>query len=106
MTEPVITISTSAAAAVAPSCFDQLSSFNLDMGQYTMFDNNSGMVVLTEGSTCWDSLSETFNAAADFIEEQLRLAASEEAGAIGEAVGDTSLGEAAASATGDAIDGI
>ena len=47
------------------------------MGQYTMFDNNTGMVVLTEGSLCWDSLSETFNAAAAFIEEQLALAAGE-----------------------------
>ena len=75
----------------------------MDMGQYTMFDNNTGMVVLTEGSPCWDSLSETFNAAAAFIEEQLAFAAGEEAGAIGEAVGDTALGEAAAEATGDAI---
>ena len=51
-------------------------------------------------------MSETFNAAAAFIEEQLALAASEEAGAIGEAVGDSSLGEAAAEATGDAIAGV
>ena len=71
-----------------------------------MFDNSTGMVVLTEGSTCWDSLSETFNAAAAFIEEQLKLAAAEEAGAIGSAVGDAGLGDAASAATGDAIDGL
>ena len=61
------------------------------------------MVVLTEGSTCWDSLSETFNAAADFIEEQLEMAAASEAKEIGDSVGDSALGDAAAAAAGDAI---
>ena len=58
-----------AAETLAPSCFEQLSNFNLELGQITTFDDHRGMAVLTEGSQCWDQVREAFNAAADFAVE-------------------------------------
>jgi hypothetical protein len=43
----------------------------------TTFDNSNGVLLLTEGSACWDQVREAFQAAADFVEEQLALAASD-----------------------------
>ena len=60
---------TTAAEQLAPSCFEQLTSFNLELGQVTHFDQMHGMVLLTEGSTCWNQVREGFQAAADFVEE-------------------------------------
>ena len=57
------------AETFAPSCFDQLTSFNLDMGHMTNFDRMMGMVLLTEGNVCWDDMREAFQALASFIEE-------------------------------------
>lgn len=60
---------------MAPTCFEQLSNFNLELGQITTFDDHRGMAVLTEGSECWNSVQEAFRAASDFVKEQLALAA-------------------------------
>lgn len=59
----------SAAETLAPSCYDQLTSFNLELGQITTFDSHHGMVLLTEGSECWNNVRGAFQAAADFVEE-------------------------------------
>ena len=79
---------TAPAEIMAPSCFDQLSNFNLSLGQITHFDDGHGMALLTEGSQCWNQVREAFQAAADFVEEQLALAAGaelgEEAGLVAE----------------------
>jgi len=53
-------MTTTAAETLAPSCFEQLSNFNLELGQITHFDSGHGMVLLTEGSQCWNQVREGF----------------------------------------------
>jgi len=73
---------TSAASVemLAPSCLDEIMSLNLNFGHVTDFDSMQGLVIMTEGSTCWNDVREAFQALADFIEEQLAMAAQEELG--------------------------
>ena len=68
------------APEVAPSCYDLLSNWDIELGQMTGFDNGHGMLLLTEGSTCWNDLREAFQSLVDFMEEQLELAAVSEVG--------------------------
>lgn len=66
------TIAATTAAAtevMAPSCYDQLSSFDLDLGKITGFDQNRGLVILTEGSVCWDQLRNGVLEIATFVKE-------------------------------------
>ena len=61
------------------------------------------MALLTEGSQCWNEVREGFQAAAEFMEEQLSMATStfagEDAGAVAEDI-TKDVAEATEEATG------
>ena len=65
---------------LAPSCLDEITALNLNFGHVVDFDSMQGMVIMTEGSACWNDVRGAFQALADFIEEQLAMAAQEELG--------------------------
>ena len=78
---------------VAPSCFDQIYNLNIDLGQSVAFDQMNGVVVLAEGSTCWNELRDAYFAFKRFVEEQLALAANENIKAVAETTGASMLDE-------------
>ena len=59
-----------ATEVMAPTCWDQLTSFHLeDQGSIAGFDNGLGKVYITEGSNCWDELLFAYEDMRDFMEE-------------------------------------
>ena len=62
------------ATVMAPSCYDQLSTFNMNLGMVTNFDDGRGLVMLTEGNVCWDQVRDSVSSIAYFITEQLAMA--------------------------------
>jgi len=51
-----------------------MSDNELDLGHMLRFDYNRGLIMLTEGSTCWNELRTSFIEMADWIAEQLKMA--------------------------------
>ena len=59
-------------AAVTPAtCWDQVQTFNIDIGKITEFDSGHGMALLTNGNLCWDSLRTAVLTVGDFLNTQL-----------------------------------
>ena len=67
---------------LAPECFDQLSAMNVDMGHMLNFDYNHGVIMLTNGSACWDELRTSFTELAEWLDEQLAMAENTDVGEI------------------------
>ena len=65
---------------MAPSCFDQLSQLNMELGHMTGFDNDHGVLILTQGNTCWDDIRFAFTDMSEWLAEQLDMAMSTDAG--------------------------
>ncbi len=59
---------------IAPSCFDQISSLDMNLGHVTGFDDDNGMLVLTNSSKCWDEIRFAFTDLADWLTEQIQMA--------------------------------
>jgi len=51
---------TASVEMLAPSCLDQITSMNINFGHVTDFDSMQGMVIMTEGSACWNNVREAF----------------------------------------------
>ena len=58
-------------AATPASCWEQVQSFNIDIGKITNFDSGHGIVLLTNGNVCWDSLRTAVSTVGDFLNTQL-----------------------------------
>jgi len=54
---------------LVPSCFDQLTALDVDFGHATTFDDGRGVLLLTQGSGCWDEIREGFTSMSEWLLE-------------------------------------
>ena len=57
----------------AASCDKEIADFVLNLGSLSRGIDGDSMVLLTEGTACWDQVTEIFNTITDLAKEQLEL---------------------------------
>ena len=55
---------------------------NVNMGHMLNFDYDHGVVMLTNGSSCWDELRTSFTELAEWLDEQLAMAETTDVGEV------------------------